>query len=81
MEMSAIRRIYHICDCCDSIYKVTETTARGQEHMDLTGNAAGDIMDNEPEIGNDVYVTGICDECRNEMYGPVAGIVQPYRLH
>ncbi|HBX23937.1 MAG TPA: hypothetical protein DEF34_09950 [Desulfotomaculum sp.] len=73
-------KIYHICDCCDTIYKVTETTAYGTKDTDLTGNAAGDIMNNEPENGN-AYAAGICDECRDEMYGSVGGIVLPYRLH
>jgi len=73
-------KIYHICDCCDTIYKVTETTAYGNEYTDLTENAAGDIINNEPENGNS-FAAGLCDECRDEMYGPVGEIVQPYRLH
>ncbi|MCL2337922.1 MAG: hypothetical protein FWC60_10950 [Firmicutes bacterium] len=70
-ESTSAKRIYRICDCCDTIYSVT----------DLTANMAEGIMDQEPEIGNDVYVTGICDDCRSEMYGSVGGLIQPYRLH
>lgn len=72
-------KIYHVCDCCDKIYKVTEINIRGDAGAGLTEKAPEDIMINEPENGN-VFTTGLCDECRDEMYGPAGGFVQPYRL-
>ena len=75
-------KIFHLCQCCDMVYKVTETYGpeKAAVRSGLTGEGAGDIIDNEPETGNR-FAPGFCDECREEIYGPAGGIGQPYRLH
>ncbi len=60
-------KIYHVCECCDKVYKVTESVGQ-TACVDLTGDNAGDIMMGEPEYGSGVAL-GLCDDCREEIYG------------
>jgi hypothetical protein len=65
-------KIYHVCECCDRVYKVTESvsqTACGDLDS-LTGDNTGDIMIEEPENGSSM-VSGLCDDCHEEIYGSV----------
>jgi hypothetical protein len=74
-------KIYYICECCDRIFKATGPgeSARDGSH-DLTGVGAGGIM--MGEYGHGVsYATGLCEDCREEVYGPPPRLVYPYRLH
>lgn len=63
-------KIYHVCECCDRLFKVTESGGRAAsvDADGLTVGKAGDIMMVEPENGGGV-TTGLCDECREEIYG------------
>jgi len=63
-------KIYHVCECCDRLFKVSESVSQtAWEDLDsLTGGNVGDIMIVEPEIGNGMAL-GLCDDCREEIYG------------
>ncbi|AGK99754.1 hypothetical protein [Desulfoscipio gibsoniae] len=61
-------KIYHICECCDRVFKVTESAGRAACVDNLTGDNTGDIMMREPENGSGV-ASGLCEECREEIYG------------
>lgn len=63
-------RIYYICECCDSVFKITESTTDLEQSGagSLTGPAARGIMMEENESNNGV-ITGLCGECREEIYG------------
>jgi len=78
-------RLYHVCECCDRVFKMTETNSTGMDGRedadDLTGVSGSGIMLGEPETGNNNIVTGLCDDCREEVYGPPERLVYPYRLN
>ncbi len=63
-------KIYHVCECCDRVYKVTETVSKTAcvDLDGLTGDNMGDIMIREPENGSGMS-SGLCDDCREEIYG------------
>ncbi|SFR04429.1 hypothetical protein [Desulfoscipio geothermicus] len=70
---------YHVCDCCDRIFNITESADRGDAGH-LTGAMAGDIMIEEFENDGSL-VPGLCAECREEVYGPAQQFIYPHRLH
>ncbi|WP_161820995.1 hypothetical protein [Sporotomaculum syntrophicum] len=63
-------KIYHVCECCDQVYEITDSVSRtsSTELDNLTGAKTGDIMILEPENGSSV-VSGLCYECYEEIYG------------
>jgi len=66
-------KIYHVCECCDRVYKVTESVSQtAWDYLDyldnLTGDNVEDIMILEPENGSSV-ASGLCDDCHEEIYG------------
>lgn len=75
-------KTYHVCECCDQVFKISnadEYTAR-KESDDLTEGIAKDIMKMEPKNGN-ILIQGLCEECREEVYGSGDQFVYPSRLH
>ncbi|TYO96967.1 hypothetical protein [Desulfallas thermosapovorans] len=75
-------KIYHVCECCDRLFKVTESGGRAIE-VDLDGltvDNSGDIMMVEPENGSGV-ASGLCDECREEIYGAPDGFFYATRIN
>lgn len=75
-------KIYHVCECCDRVFKITESVGR-ELRVDLdnlTGGETGDIMKGEPENGSGV-AAGLCNECREEIYGSVDHFFYPARLN
>lgn len=63
-------KIYHVCECCDQVYKIIESAGQtpGTELDSLTGARTGDIMILEPKNGSSI-ASGLCDECYGEIYG------------
>ena len=62
-------KIYHVCECCDQVYKITEAIAQtsGLELDGLTGAETVDIIIPEPENGSSI-ASGLCAECYEEIY-------------
>lgn len=77
-----LMRIYHVCQCCDQIFKITEPLegiVQG-DGQSLTGIATGSII--KPKSGRGAgYTVDLCDECREEVYGSPEWLILPHRLH
>ncbi len=75
-------KIYHVCECCDRVYKVTESVGQTVcvDLDSLTGDNTGDIMMREPENGSGL-ASGLCDDCREEIYGSADHFVYYSRLN
>lgn len=62
-------KIYHVCECCDRVFNITDSddyqTRNDATH--LTEATAEDIIMEESERGN--IASGLCAECREEVYG------------
>ena len=75
-------RTYYICECCDCVFKITESTADLKQpgSSSLTGSEAEGIM--EENESNNGFITGLCGECREEIYGTDDRIAYSYHgLH
>lgn len=72
-------RTYYICECCDCVFKTTESDSNLEQFGigSLTGHEAGGIMMEENERNN-AFVTGLCEECREEIYGTDDRIAYSY---
>ncbi len=75
-------KIYHVCECCDQVYKITESISQtpSTELDSLTGANTGDIMILEPNNGSSI-ASGLCDECFEEIYGSTAHFFYSLRLN
>lgn len=75
-------KIYHLCQCCDQVYKITTAPEypEPQEGQLLTGVTGEGIIN--PESGSGIsYHSGLCEECREEIYGTQDWLILPHRLH
>ncbi|WP_027364282.1 anti-sigma-F factor Fin [Desulfotruncus alcoholivorax] len=63
-------KTYYICECCDCVFKTTESSPDLEQSGidDLTGQEARGIIMEENERNNG-FITGLCEECRAEIYG------------
>lgn len=75
-------KIYHVCECCDQVYKVSESFSQtANVDLDsLTGENAGDIIIEEPENGSSI-ASGLCNDCREEIYGSADHFFYSSRLN
>lgn len=63
-------KLIYVCECCDEVVHSLEVEAlsQGEDPLALTGIGPKNII-NMSSSGEQVTLTTLCEECREDMYG------------